>query len=125
MSSTWEVFQKYYQDLIRCLPMDDAIFIGELFKNGLLPNDLKAKLNSLPTSATKATEFLDNIIKPDIQGGRNSNFTLLLSMMKNSEDNNMKKLADTIMSECDQISTNSGSTTGEYCIVCTFSCSFR
>ena len=95
--------------------MDDVIFTAKLFQNGLLPNDWKARLNSLPTSAMKATEFLDNIIKPDIQGGSNSNFTSLLSIMTNSEDENVKKLADTIMSEFDQIATScaAGSATGE------------
>ena len=108
-----EVFQKYYVELIQCLAMDDAIFIGKLFQNGLLPNDWKAKLKSLPTSAEKATEFLDNVIKPDIQARSNGNFILLLSIMKNSEDDNMKKLADPIMSEFDQISLPSSSATGK------------
>ena len=92
--------------------MDDVIFTGELFQNRLLPNDWKAKLDSLPTSAEKAAKFLDNMIKPDIEGGSSGTFTLL-SIMKNSEYDNVKNLADTITSECDQISTSS--TTGEYC----------
>ena len=118
MSSTFEVFLKHYVELIRCLPMDDVIFTGELFQNRLLPNNWKAKLDSLPTSAEKAAKFLDNMIKPDIEGGSNGNFTLLLSIMKNSEYDNVKKLADTITSECHQISTSS--TTGEYCKLCHF-----
>ena len=94
--------------------MDDVIFIGKLFQRGLLPNDWKAKLNSLPaTPAEKAAKFLDNIIEPDIQGG---NFTKLLSIM--SEDGSMKKLADTIRSEFEPTSTSGSTTssTGEYCL---------
>ena len=115
-----EVFRKHYVQLIQCLPMDDDIFTAKLFQKGLLPYNWKAKLKSLSTSAAKATEFLDNIIKPNILAGNSGNFTLLLSVMKDGGDNNIVKLADTIMSE---ISLSSCCATGELnndcCTVCT------
>ena len=95
MSSTFKVYQKYYVELIRCLPMDDVIFIGELFKNELLPSDLKAKLKSLSTSREKAAKLLDDIIEPALNSD-NSNgemdrmYFTLLSVMKESEYDTVK-----------------------------------
>ena len=97
--------------------MDNVVFIAELFKNGLLPNDLKAKLKSLPTSAEKAADFLDDVIEPSVQGdsdgGDDNQFVSLLSIMKESEYDNLKKLADTILSEIDQVSLSSSTALGE------------
>ena len=110
MSSTFKVYQKYYVELVRCLPMDDVVFIGELFKNELLPSDLKAKLKSSSTSTSKekAAKFLDDVIEPAINA-ENSNgemYFTLLSVMKESEYDNVKKLAETIISELDHRSVS-------------------
>ena len=108
MSSTFKVYQKYYVELVRCLPMDDVVFIGELFKNELLPSDLKAKLKSLSTSKEKAAKFLDDVIEPALNA-ENSNgeiYFTLLSVMKESEYDTVKKLAEAIISELDHRSVS-------------------
>ena len=108
MSSTFKIYQKYYVELVRCLPMDDVIFIGELFKNELLPSDLKAKLKSLSTSKEKAAKFLDDVIEPALNA-ENSNgemYFTLLSVMKESEYDTVKKLAEAIISELDHRSVS-------------------
>ena len=122
MSLTFKIYQNYYVDLVKCLPMNDVIFIGELFKCGLLPHDLKAKLRSLPTSTDKAAKFLDDVIEPGIQakcvsgevlGKINTQFALLLSIMKNCGNLTVEKLAETIMAELDHKSIFNSNTLGE------------
>ena len=74
--------------------MNDAIFIAQLYANGLLPGDLKNQLN-LPhrTSADKATLFLDSVIEPSVTS---SSFDKLLNVMEDSEYKHLKKLAEVI-----------------------------
>ena len=105
MSSTFKIYQKHYVQLVRCLPMDDVIFIGELFGNDILPSDLKANLESLPTSAKKAAKFLDNIIGPALQVGSDNQLFSLLKIMEESGYETVKKLAGTVMSELNHRST--------------------
>ena len=38
------VFQQLYSKLVKKLPMDDEMFIAELFSNNLLPGDVKNQL---------------------------------------------------------------------------------
>ena len=111
MSSTFKVYQKYYVELVCCLPMDDVVFIGELFKNELLPSDLKAKLKSSSTSTPKekAAKFLDDVIEPALNAENSNNgemYFTLLSVMKESEYDTVKKLAETIISELDHRSVS-------------------
>ena len=118
MSSPFKIFQNYYVELIRCLPMDDVTFIGELFKTELLPNNLKARLKSLPTSRDKAATFLDDVIEPGVQaqydnGETFNQFTTLLSVMKASGNDNVEKLAETIMAELNYKSSSSCAAIGE------------
>ena len=119
MSSTFRIYQNYYLDLIQCLPMDDVIFTGKLFKSDLLPNDLKADLESLTTSIKKATKFLDNVIGPSLKVDSDDQFLSLLKIMEESGYENVKKLAGTVMSELNHRSTTDD-TIGEYssCIYC-------
>ena len=122
MSSTFKIFQKHYVELVRRLPMDDVTFIGELFKSELLPNDLKAKLKSLSTPRDKAAKFLDDVIEPGVQAeydsGETSNqFTTLLSVMRTSGNDNVEKLAETIMAELNHKSSSSCDAIGEELII--------
>lgn len=122
MSSTFKIFQTYYVDLVQSLPMSDSIFIAKLFKNGLLPNNCKAELKCLSTSADKALRFLDDVIEPALKvdsesGETNAQFMLLLSVMKESGYDNVKKLAEMVMSELNQSSLSSGRATGEMNII--------
>ena len=113
MSTTFRIYQNHYVELVQCLPMDDVIFTGKLFQSDLLPNDLKADLESLPTSIKKATKFLDNVIGPSLKVDRDDQFLSLLKIMEESGyDTVNEKLAGTIMSELNPRSTTD-STIGE------------
>ena len=78
--------------------MDDECFIAKLFGNGLLPGDLKNEIKSLPTSAQKATKFLDRIIQPAITTNGDEMLNVLLTVMRNSGNNYVIYLADKIFS---------------------------
>ena len=97
-----EVLQYHYPELLRLLPMDDNMFVAELFKNNLLPNNLKAVIHSSSTRADKATEFLDSVIKPSAENLNDVNFNVLLQVMMSSNDNAVKQLAEAIISVLNQ-----------------------
>jgi len=61
--STSKVFQQYYAKLVKSLPMDNVVFIAELFSANLLPDDVKDVVDSKLSQASKASYFLDHIIK--------------------------------------------------------------
>ena len=77
--------------------MNDTLFIASLYSNNLLPGDMKDVIESISTKAQKATKFLDSIIKPTIESNDGTRFGVLLEVMKDSEDYNIRKLADTIL----------------------------
>ena len=94
-----EVFNQFYSKLVKTLPMDDPVFIAELFSNDLLPGDLKDQLRLLRrTSADKAAFFLVSVIEPKLSvtsdGG--SSFDKLLHVMEYSEYQHVKELAEEI-----------------------------
>lgn len=91
-----ETFQQYYSRLVKTLPMNDDIFIAELYTNKLLPGDLKEYLESLSISAKKASKFLDAVIKPSIENYDVTRLSTLLRVMKNSDDNIVIRLAEEI-----------------------------
>ena len=79
--------------------MDDELFIADLFTNELLSGDLKSEIRSLSTSASKATRFLDCVIKPAIS--TNNGYRILnklLTVMKNSGNDYVILLAENIHS---------------------------
>ena len=84
--------------MVETLPMDDECFIAKLFGNGLLPGDLKNEIKSLSTSAKKATEFLDHVIRPAITTNGDEMLNVLLTVMRNSGNNYVIHLADKIFS---------------------------
>ena len=65
--STSEVFKDYYSKLlVETLPMS-TVFVAKLYSCGLLPRELKNKLNLLQgTPEDKATLFLDSVIEPSM-----------------------------------------------------------
>ena len=96
-SLSTEVFRKFYSKLVKTLPMDDAVFIAELFSNDLLPVDLKNQLKLLHrTSADKAVLFLDSVIDPSVTSDDGSSFDKLLNVMEDSEYPHVKELAKQI-----------------------------
>ena len=96
MEEVSTVFKDYYPKLVKTLPMDDAIFMAELFSHSLLPDDLKDYVESQPTSAKKASSFLDRMIKPTVTSGVGGNFDVLLTVMEDSEYQNVNDLAKLI-----------------------------
>ena len=91
-----KIFQKFYPKLVKTLPMNDAIFMAELYARDFLPDDLKEYIESLPTSAKKSSHFLDHVIKPSVTSGDASRFDELLNVMEDSEYQGVKELAKVI-----------------------------
>ena len=91
-----KVFQQFYPKLVKTLPINDVIFMAELYSRDLLPDDLKEHVESLVTSAKKASYFLDHVIKPSITIGDASRFDDLLNVMEDSEYQDVKELAKLI-----------------------------
>jgi len=95
--STDGVFQDFSAKLVKTLPMDDDVFVAELFSAKLLPGDAKAQVKSKPTRANKAAYFLDHVIEPSL-ATTFSSFNKLLKVMENNDYNGMKELAKLIKS---------------------------
>ena len=95
-----DVFQQFYCKLVDVLPMDDVLFITELYSEGLLPGNLMSQVNlAQKTSAEKAVLFLDSVIKPSLIINGWSSFDKLLDVMKNCEYQHVKELAKRIRLE--------------------------
>ena len=95
--STDEVFQDFYAQLVKILPMNDDVFVAELFSAKLLPGDAKAQVKSKATRACKAAYFLDHVIEPSLATTFGS-FNKLLKVMENNDYNGLKELAKSIRS---------------------------
>ena len=91
-----QVFQQFYCKLVKTLPMYNLMFIAELYRDGLLPGDLKSQLKSEKTSADKAVLFLDSVIEPRVTSDGGSSFDKLLHVMEDSEYQQVKELAEQI-----------------------------
>ena len=94
-----ELFKQYYSTLVFLLPIKDVDFMDELLKHGLLPGDLKIKLESLTVFKERSSYFLDNLIKPGLAVGNNRDFVSLLTVMKSNKHDNVKELAKEIEKE--------------------------
>ena len=88
------IIDKFYKKLIRCLPMDDPYFRADLKTAGLLPGDLKDAVTSNSTRAKMAEHFLDKGINNNID-----NFSILLTVMKNSKCDQLITLTNKIEKE--------------------------
>ena len=86
-----DVIEKFYYKLVRSLPMDNAELRAGLKTAGLLPGNLKSAVISKSTRAEMAEYFLDNGINNDIK-----TFAKLLTVMKNSERDQLKALVKEI-----------------------------
>ena len=104
-----EVFKKHYSKLVKTLPMNDSIFVAELYSCDLLPSDLRDQLN-LPhrTSADKATLFLNNVIEPSVISGVGSSFDKLLTVMEDCDHLNVKELAKLIRASLRSSNSDNG-----------------
>ena len=92
-------FKRYYYELVQCLPMDDAFFIGALTTHELLPSDTCAKIRALPTQADKTSYLLEHVIKPSLDCNSTSSFYKLLHVMENCSFDHVKELAHKIRSK--------------------------
>ena len=88
------VIEKFYVQLVKYLPMDDAEFRASLKTAGLLPGNLKQVIASKPTRADKAECLLDDGINNDIDS-----FSKLLTVMGNSDYDQLKLLVNEIRGE--------------------------
>ena len=109
--STSEVFKQFFAKLAKSLPMDDPIFIAELFSHDLLPGDHYDQVKSLGTRAEKATHFLHSVIRPSFIT-EISRFNKLLDIMEDSEYCNVKELAQQIRSKLKGEPVNTDKTPG-------------
>jgi len=117
--SALQVYQCHSLSLVQCLPMDDVVFITKLSSSGLLPGNLKATVQSQPTSMDKAMMFLDQAVVPFLKSNNIIPFYQLLTVMQTSGFDHIRMLATTIKSQLDEgVSLTSGTTNGEDYIVC-------
>ena len=107
--STSEVFKQFFAKMAKSLPMDDPIFVAELFSHDLLPGDLYDQVESRLTRADKAVYFLNHVIKPVLTTDVGS-FNELLNVMEDSEYSNVKELALQIRSKLHEGPVNTGNT---------------
>ena len=97
MSSMKEVYMEYYPRLVKVLPMNDALFIAQLYAGRLLPGNTKEVIQSRHTSAEKVQCFLDDCIKPAfLDDESNDIFLALLKIMENSDNVVLKSVAKEI-----------------------------
>ena len=94
-----EAYEKCTEKLVKCLPMDDTLFIAKLSNCELLPGDTHDQLKALPTQPAKALYFLNHVIKPALDIDDASSFDDLLSVMDQCGYAHVKKLACKIKSE--------------------------
>ena len=86
-----QIFEKFYSQLVKSLPMKDVIFVSHLVK--LLPGDLKEEVESKSTTAKATTCFLDNAIKRGLECGDSKPFLFLLSVMDTFDSGVLKELS--------------------------------
>ena len=96
MSSTERVFRQFYAKLVKSLPMQNAIFVAELFSAHMLSLDLKKRIKAERTPEDKAMCFLDNKIYHDISKGDFRSFDALLNIMKKRDFRTLNNLAEKI-----------------------------
>ena len=100
-----EVFRKNYKDLMILLPMNDDLFMAELYEHDLLPGNMKATLNSILVPTTRATHFLDNEILPSVNTGDRTRFDVLLGVMKKCNHKAVQNLGEAISSSLNEESS--------------------
>ena len=86
--------------LIKTLPMEDTIFIAQLFVKDFLPGDTKEAIKAETTRAKKAAFFLDKTIMPTFAyDGSSPMFLNLLNLMMDTDYMSLTSLAKEIKSK--------------------------
>ena len=94
-----EVYDDYVEKLVKCLPMNDTLFITKLSQKRLLPGDTQREIKALPIATKKAEYLLDNVIKPALDIDNHSSFNKLLSVMKKCGYGHVEELSREIKSK--------------------------
>ena len=96
-----EIYQHYLSKLIRCLPMDDVLFLGMLSEHDLLPGDTEDKVRStsLATQTEKAAYFISHVIKPSLDVDSRVYLDKLLLVMSKSGYKHVEEISSRITSE--------------------------
>ena len=107
---SFKTFQQFYSKLVKTLPMNDVIFIAELYSRDLFPDDVKEHVESLATSPQKASYFLDHVIKPSVTSGVGRSFDKLLNVMEDGdyEGVSVRELAKLIRDSLGEETANNG-----------------
>ena len=100
-----KVCNKYFMELIKCLPIKDPIFMGLLRIHDLLPSDLQEEVEAKETRAKKIQCFWDNAIKPSIDIKTDKPLRQLLIVMKEDKylkNSLLKRLATEIQKDIER-----------------------
>ena len=92
-----QVFKKFYQQLVKSLPMKDALFKAQLKGQELFPGDLEERVDAKSTRAEGATLFLKEAIEQFLDCEEHCDpFYKLLFVMDEFDSPPLKKLATRI-----------------------------
>jgi len=94
--STEANFDKYYQEFVKCLPMDDPTFLDNLYSQDFLSGDMKNKIESMETKTAKASYFLDQVIVPSLTMNNNNLLERLIKLIGDSESEVLQDLYKTL-----------------------------
>ena len=76
------MYEKYFEKLVKALPMDDVQFIAQLITYHLLPSSVDDYIKYLPTKSDKAYHLLKSIIKSSLDIDETEEFTNLIATME-------------------------------------------
>ena len=76
-----KAYLAFHVQLVKTLPMNDAIFMAELTPHFFAVGNLKERVQAETTTHDKAAYFLENAIKRSLDGGDITSFQKLLSIM--------------------------------------------
>ena len=99
-----KAYEKNFDKLVNCLPMQDALFTAALSTLNLLPGNTNNEIEALRTAPEKASYFLKTVVKPALVINDTSSFERLLSFMEHCGFDHVEKLASRIKSEIDETS---------------------
>lgn len=100
-----EAYKKYFDQLVKCLPMDDTLFTAALSTHNLLPSNTSNTIGALPTVADKASCFLNTVIKRALDIDDSSSFDNLLNVMERCGFEHIVNLASAMKSEISETSS--------------------
>ena len=90
--SAKDAVQKYKVELLQELPLDEPLFFAMAERDGLFPLGINKSIKTEKTKAHKVDYFLDHVVEP----GADKYVPKLLKVMRESEVDNVVRLADRI-----------------------------